>query len=48
MKTVNRIMIILAYPGEDSGLNDKHRELEKSVRARKPLAEVVFFNTWVN
>lgn len=36
-------LISVAYPGSDAGLNDKHREMEKSPRTRKPLSEVVSF-----
>lgn len=39
-------MIALGYPGDASHLNDKHRESEASERQRKPIDEVVFYNTW--
>ena len=39
-------LIILGYPGEESGLSQKHIELEHSPRNRKPKDEVVNKNTW--
>ena len=36
-------LISVAFPGTEAGLNDKHREMEHSVRIRKPVAEVVSF-----
>jgi nitroreductase len=39
-------LIALGYPGETSHLNDKHLESESSQRERKPLDEVVQWNTW--
>jgi len=39
-------LIILGYPGDASDLNEKHQQLESSLRDRKPLDEVAAFNTW--
>ncbi len=39
-------VVAVAYRDSDEGLNDKHRELEHSPRSRKPLEEVVFFDSW--
>lgn len=41
-------LIILGYPGEEAHLNDKHLELEHSERERKPMEEVVFYNSWLS
>lgn len=41
-------LIILGYPGETDGLSDRHLEMEKAPRDRKPLSEVVSFNHWEN
>jgi nitroreductase len=38
--------IAVGYPGDISRLNDKHARAEQSERQRKPLSEVVFFDTW--
>jgi nitroreductase len=39
-------LIILGYPGDVALLNEKHQELEQSVRVRKPLEEIAAFNKW--
>jgi len=39
-------IIAVGYPGDESQLNDKHREIEQSERSRKPLHEVVRFDEW--
>ena len=39
-------LIALGYPGDDSTLGDKHRELEHRPRVRKPDAEVICYNAW--
>ena len=39
-------LVALGYPGEDTGLSEKHRELEHSQRDRKPESEVICYNTW--
>jgi nitroreductase len=36
-------LVVVGWPGDPAGLSDKHRKLELSPRARKPLAEVVFW-----
>ena len=39
-------LVILGYPGDESYLNDKHREQEHEPRKRKPLSEVVNYDSW--
>ncbi len=39
-------LVVLGWPGDPSGLNEKHRELEASARNRKPLDEVAGFDAW--
>jgi len=39
-------LVIIGYPGDDSHLNEKHRELEVSERSRKPDREVIGWNRW--
>jgi nitroreductase len=39
-------LVILGWPGDPSGLNEKHRELESSARNRKPFEEVAAFDAW--
>jgi nitroreductase len=39
-------MIIIGWPGDEAGLNEKHLESEHSARSRKPEGEVVFHNAW--
>jgi nitroreductase len=39
-------LIILGYPGDIGGLNQKHRQTESSARIRKPEAEVIGYNKW--
>lgn len=39
-------LVILGYPGESEGLNEKHQLSEKSPRTRKPLEEVAAFDQW--
>lgn len=39
-------LVILGYPGDPSGLNEKHREAETSARNRKPFDEVAAFDAW--
>jgi nitroreductase len=39
-------LVIVGYPGDESGLNEKHRALEHSPRSRKGLNEVVKFEKW--
>jgi nitroreductase len=38
------VLIAVGYPGDESGLSDKHRTDEHSPRHRRPLNEVVFYN----
>jgi nitroreductase len=37
-------LVIIGYPGDQGHLNEKHRALETSPRARKPEHTVVFFD----
>lgn len=39
-------LVALAYPGNDSVLNDKQKEMENSMRNRKPIDEIASFNKW--
>ena len=39
-------LIILGYPGEEIGLNEKHLESENSPRSRKSLGDVACFDRW--
>lgn len=39
-------LVIVGYPGDESGLNEKHLALEHSPRVRKPLSEVVRYERW--
>ena len=39
-------VIAVGYPGDISRLSEKHTRAEQSERQRKPLSEVVFFDTW--
>lgn len=39
-------LVILGYPGDPSGLSEKHLASETSARVRKPLDEVVAFDAW--
>jgi nitroreductase len=39
-------LVIVGYPGEESGLSEKHRAQEHSPRSRKPLSEVVKYERW--
>jgi nitroreductase len=39
-------LVSVGYPGDDTPLNEKHRELEHSARNRKPEAEVICYNRW--
>ncbi len=39
-------LVILGYPGDGSGLNDKHAASEQADRVRKPVSEVVAFDRW--
>jgi nitroreductase len=39
-------LVILGYPGDSSGLNEKHLAAESSARIRKPLDEISAFDKW--
>ena len=39
-------LVAVGYPGDDTFLNEKHRELENSPRVRKPESEVISYNSW--
>ena len=43
---VLEILMIVAYPGDESGLSEKHQEAEKSARDRKPIEEISHYNGW--
>lgn len=45
-QAVLETLIILGYPGDSSGLSEKHLESEKGPRQRKPLDEVAAFDVW--
>jgi nitroreductase len=40
------VLIVLGYPGESSGLSEKHLAAETSARTRKSLGEVAAFDEW--
>jgi nitroreductase len=39
-------LIVLGYPGDPSGLSEKHLASERSERVRKPIEEVSAFDRW--
>ena len=39
-------LVAVGYPGDDTFLNEKHRELEHGPRVRKPESEVICYNSW--
>ena len=39
-------LVAVGYPGDDSHLNEKHKELEHSPRDRKPESGVICYNAW--
>jgi nitroreductase len=39
-------LVVLGFPGDPSGLNEKHLASERSERTRKPLEEVSAFDAW--
>ncbi len=39
-------LVILGYPGDASGLNEKHKESENSSRSRKAMNETVAYGIW--
>jgi nitroreductase len=45
-EAILQTLVILGYPGDPSGLNEKHLASEKGPRVRKPLEEVFAFDAW--
>ena len=39
-------LIAIGYPGDESHLSEKHKEMERSPRVRKPESEVISYNAW--
>lgn len=39
-------LVAVGYPGDDSPLNEKHKQLEHSPRTRKPESEVICYDAW--
>ena len=39
-------LVALGYPGDEAGLNEKHRQLENSPRNRKSESEMICYNAW--
>jgi nitroreductase len=39
-------LVAVGYPGDDTFLNEKHRQLEHGPRIRKPESEVICYNSW--
>jgi len=39
-------LVAVGYPGDDTFLNEKHRQLEHGPRIRKPETEVIGYNAW--
>ena len=39
-------LVAVGYPGDDSALNAKHKELEHSQRNRRSESEVICYNSW--
>ena len=39
-------LVALGYPGSDSILNEKQKEMESLPRVRKPIDEIASFNKW--
>lgn len=39
-------LVILGYPGSDALLNEKQKEMEISERERKPISQVVCYDSW--
>jgi nitroreductase len=39
-------LVAVGYPGEDTFLNEKHKQLEHGPRIRKPESEVICYNAW--
>lgn len=41
-------MLAIGHPGDGSNLNEKHSQSESSERSRKPLEEVLQWNSWTS
>jgi nitroreductase len=39
-------LVAVGYPGDDTSLSDKHKEVEHSPRDRKSESEVICYNVW--
>ncbi len=39
-------LVVVGLPGDESHLNEKHKELEHSLRDRKPEDRVIMYNGW--
>jgi nitroreductase len=39
-------LVAVGYPGDDTFLNEKHKQLEHGPRSRKPESEVISYNIW--
>ena len=39
-------LVAVGYPGDDTFLNEKHKQLEHDPRIRNPESEVICFNAW--
>jgi nitroreductase len=39
-------LVAVGYPGNDTFLNEKHKQLEQGPRIRKTECEVICYNTW--
>ncbi|MFC1885422.1 nitroreductase family protein [Thermodesulfobacteriota bacterium] len=39
-------LVAVGYPGDETSLSEKHKEVEHSPRDRKPGSEVICYNVW--
>jgi nitroreductase len=39
-------LVAMGYPGDDTFLNEKHKQLEHGPRIRKPQSKVICYNAW--
>lgn len=39
-------LVAVGYPGDDTFLNEKHKQLEHGPRIRRPESEVISYNSW--
>lgn len=39
-------LVAVGYPGDETMLSEKHRDLENGPRVRKPESEVICYNAW--